>query len=845
MLLGLCLAGTASLHAQRAKTVPVESAPRPTNLKRCATMEALKIARQRNPQGYEQEMMLRRQQTSRARVATLSGPVTIPVIVHVVLTNPNIITEAQVDALINRLNLDYAGLNPDSTNGSAFYGVRGHSKIRFARARRTPAGQLTNGIERRVGLTQIEIDTYQPIKHTSAGGLDPWDINQYYNLWVGSAGSSGLLGIAPAIGKGNATETTNSSVGIDGICVDYRAFSTGCFSEANFNMGRTVVHEIGHNLGLLHIFSGCTAGDDFDAIDNVLPASMIGAGSDDTPSQSVETSGCLSGPSQSDCGTGAKMYQNYMDYTDDACYSMFTKKQVERMEYILENYRSGYITSLGATPPTTIAALDISPSAMLSPGGVEFNNTNCSIITYGVPMCAGNVTPRIEVTNNGTSTITSLTVSAQVNSGTPVTSTITGLNITTGSTAFVSLPSVALITGTNTIKFTTSAPNGGTDAVSGNDVMTQTVTIASPVASPITESMEGTFPPASFSVVNVDGDTTWRRAAPGRSSSYSLFINNWDNENVGSLDDFRSVPMNLVAGADSLVISFDQAYKFYRNTSGSSVITDTLQVLVTNDCGATYSSVFKKGGATLSVAGGINTEYTTPIASDWRNERIALSGSVLTPGRLNVIFRNKDGYGNNLFLDNINITSACKTTTFTSQPAAVTVCSGQGASFTVGATGNASLTYQWKKDGTDISGATSTTYSIASAAAANAGNYTVTITNACGISSTTTPAALIVNTGGSCSGSAVSSINPDIEAVVLMPNVVRNNSTIRVKAVRAMKIDWIVIDAQGSIVKRFTQNVTSGQNDIKLNVQELASGAYQLVGNSSKGKTNTIKFVRL
>ena len=47
---------------------------------------------------------------------SLPGPVTIPVVVHIVLTNPWIVSDEQVEYFINRLNLDFSGLNPDSAN---------------------------------------------------------------------------------------------------------------------------------------------------------------------------------------------------------------------------------------------------------------------------------------------------------------------------------------------------------------------------------------------------------------------------------------------------------------------------------------------------------------------------------------------------------------------------------------------------------------------------------------------------------------------------------------------------------------------------------------------------------
>ena len=82
--------------------------------------------------------------------------------------------------------------------------------------------------------------------------------------------------------------------------------------------------------------------------------------------------------------------------------------------------------------------------------------------------------------------------------------------------------------------------------------------------------------------------------------------------------------------------------------------------------------------------------------------------------------------------------------TITTQPASQIVTAGNSASFSVVATGYGTLTYQWKKDGSDIAGATGATYTITSAATTSAGSYTVVVTNAAG-SVTSAAATLTVN----------------------------------------------------------------------------------------------------
>jgi hypothetical protein len=178
---------------------------------RCGTMKNLAIWEAANPvivetKQKELERMLKNPQTS-GQGNRLQAIVTIPVVFHVVLSNPFIVTDADLQAQINRLNLDYSGLNPDSTNvPAAFQAVRGHSQIRFVLAKRNPAGQLTNGIERRSSAITYDNSTgNDPIKSAANGGLDAWDANQYLNIWVG-VGDGTILGYATFPGVSSASQ---------------------------------------------------------------------------------------------------------------------------------------------------------------------------------------------------------------------------------------------------------------------------------------------------------------------------------------------------------------------------------------------------------------------------------------------------------------------------------------------------------------------------------------------------------------------------------------------------------------------------------------------------------------
>ena len=82
--------------------------------------------------------------------------------------------------------------------------------------------------------------------------------------------------------------------------------------------------------------------------------------------------------------------------------------------------------------------------------------------------------------------------------------------------------------------------------------------------------------------------------------------------------------------------------------------------------------------------------------------------------------------------------------TISAQPQSITVADGAAASFSVTATGNGTLSYQWSKDGTNIAGATAATYSIAAAHAADGGLYVIVL-SAGGASTTSSAATLAVN----------------------------------------------------------------------------------------------------
>ena len=634
---------------------------------RCFTMERVQQYLHANPTaklpGQQSLFKTAKKNTDNLRGTGIEDIVSIPVIFHIVLPNPYTITDAVVQSQINELNLAFSGLNADSTNAVNFYPVRGHSaKIRFVLAKRTPSGTVSNGIDRIKSSAASNVNlAIDPIKRTSLGGADVWDPAFYLNFWIGNdISGKNVLGYAQFPGAGFAAD--------DGVFCNQQSFGSSSCNINTYNKGRTIVHEVGHYFGLYHIWGDedeCS-GDDFRSLSEsgssvVLPANLFnvpGQGNTptdigDTPNQGANTTACLSGTVTDDCtaaGLG-KMYQNYMDYTPDNCYSLFTNKQVERMEWIADNERSGFKNSLGGTTPAGAVTLDVSPYESVNPGGIEA--IGCSSFEYpSVFACPDSIVPKIRIRNNGTQAVTSVTVGLKINGvdQIPVTISIAGAGLAFGETKVVSFPLTNILSGTNNFKFYTYNVNGAAnDLVTSNDTLTSTLSIANGSSLPVFEGFESLpFPSLKWSVYNPDGDATWTRFNSGSNSSSSMFIDNFSKNNIGLFDELRT-PKFLLPTTDSVIISFDLAHKTYPG------LNDQLSILVSNDCETTWTTVYSKSGDSLATAGSTTLGYISPGVDDWKNQKITIGGGLVSAGQMVVAIRNTGDYGNNIFIDNINI----------------------------------------------------------------------------------------------------------------------------------------------------------------------------------------------
>lgn len=244
----------------------------------------------------------------------------MPVVVHVVWSTeieniPDDIIYEQIDIL----NRAFAGIDDDVHEvPEDFKSIIGSSSLQFCLAHETPNQQTTSGIVRSK-TNQDQIGLSDNLYNTSEGGSNSWAPDRYLNIWIANTG--------PLI-AGFGTYPNQVQEDRQGVVIHPTYF--GLSNHPSFGLGKTLIHEIGHYLGLDHLW-----GQDIDC--------NTDDGVTDTPSQMKGYRNCPTHP-QAGCSE-KEMFMNYMDYVDDSCMYMFTKGQIERMFMTIQEYRPSLLDS--------------------------------------------------------------------------------------------------------------------------------------------------------------------------------------------------------------------------------------------------------------------------------------------------------------------------------------------------------------------------------------------------------------------------------------------------------------------------------------------------------------------
>ena len=372
----------------------------------------------------------------------ISTITTLPVVFHILTDGDGDenLSEVAIQAQIDQLNLDFSD-NTGSTSAAA-----ADTEVRFCLAEQNESGVTLSepGINRIIDYGDIALD--RSFLESTVKPATQWDPERYLNIWIAktvtaNSGALNLLGYAQFPSNSQLDGLFDANEGLantDGVVI--KASSVGSVASPSPNggstgLGRTLTHEVGHWLGLRHIWgdSGNCSNDDFCA---------------DTPDATQSNYTCAT-PIDScpDDNLGNDMVENYMDYSNDSCMTTFTADQTTRIQAVLAN--SPRRMELGASTvcsPAIVYEID---------GAIELDNLN-------LVDCATTFAPTVVVTNNGTTTLTSAVISYAIDEDTAATQSWSGFLFQNQSVT-VTLPTMNVSGGSHTLVVELLSPNGSTD----------------------------------------------------------------------------------------------------------------------------------------------------------------------------------------------------------------------------------------------------------------------------------------------------------------------------------------------------------------------------------------------
>ena len=339
----------------------------------------------------------------------------IPIVFHIIHTGQAVgagynISATRINQQIARLNADYRKTNSDQSTyltQASFISAAADIEINFCAAQISPSGTMMA----EAGIDRIKYSDmgwpappYTGSSATIENTIKPssiWDPTKYFNVWV-TAFSDFTLGYAqfPTVPSGTSPVTDIVGMGgsalTDGVVIDYNA--TGNTAGA-YNLGRTLTHESGHWLGLRHINGDASCGNDY-VTDTPTQNNL--SGTCPTTAGATVASGCSASPNPP-----GRMYQNYMDYSDDKCMVLFTAGQKARMQAVMATCarRNSLNTSLvcgnvSINEYSTILEFNLFPNPSNGLFNVSIDLINTEDFSISVINTLGQVIKQLNYTNS-------------------------------------------------------------------------------------------------------------------------------------------------------------------------------------------------------------------------------------------------------------------------------------------------------------------------------------------------------------------------------------------------------------------------------------------------------------
>lgn len=570
----------------------------------CGTDEFTEILVNNNPELKEKyagaQAMLATKAQQLANQPESQLPVyTIPVVVHVIYNSQyDNISRSQILDALRVLNEDFRRQNADKVNTRAIFQARAADvEVEFALAKIDPSGNCTDGINRvNSALSVNASDNVKDLIH--------WNNDKYMNVWVvnsinSSSASGTILGYAyrPFIGQGYKQ---------DGLVIRHDRMG---IIGTGVSEGRTLTHEAGHYLGLLHPFdNGCNGGDNIS----------------DTPPVAISSFGCNFNKNtcHGDSPDLPDMIENYMDYADDNCQNAFTFGQKNVMRAALQTVNIRQELRLQSNLQST---------GVINPPACQ---PKALVRTVDRAVCPGDTITFRDETENGDATSWKWNLPG----ATPSVSTDQNPTVIYNGPGIYDVS----LTVSNSI---------GSDSVFVKDYVKVRPFYTNFSGQWIQDFEAPLQIPTETTISQLDSTKFRITNLASTSGTQSLFLDNFNAQAPGAVDEYISPHIFTIFSQD-LILTFDYAFSAFE--AGN---TDQLRVMVSDDCGETWSLRKLLSGGILRTTTTFSPNPFVPTPSEWSSTLVPLlfydnGGPIL------IKFEFSSGGGNNLYIDNINLSGS-------------------------------------------------------------------------------------------------------------------------------------------------------------------------------------------
>ncbi len=275
--------------------------------------------------------------------------------------------------------------------------------------------------------------------------------------------------------------------------------------------------------------------------------------------------------------------------------------------------------------------------------------TNSMNVLNGTLASCNSVDVAYRLCNYGTTPLTSATIDLNLNGTISNTLNWTG-TLNTYESTILTFTGVSGNTGSNTATVVASNPNGSADVVAGNDSRTISIIKYAGQGSTIpAQTFAGTFPPTDWLHLTPStsgGAFLIRSAASNGGGTGSVKADFW-NATSGDVDALQLPQLDMTAVVNP-IMTFDVAHAQYSTSA------DNLKVKVSTNCGLSWMTLYNKSGATLATTAAATAAFTPSTAAQWRKDTVNLA-NYATNQNVFVKFEFTSNYGNNAYVDNVNI----------------------------------------------------------------------------------------------------------------------------------------------------------------------------------------------